>query len=75
MRRRDPPASSGVDADHLAHAVDMALHEVSTEPSRQGHGPLQVDRRADIEPAQAGACDRLLGEVEAEAVGRARPPP
>src|SRR5918997_3348200 len=61
-RQPDPhdlPVLAGGAGDDGADAVDVALHQVPAEAPVRGNGPLQVDRVAGAQGAQAAATERL----------------
>ncbi len=52
---------SGAGVDDLAHAVDVALHEVTAEPILEPDRPFEVDRVTRPQIAEVGAVERLVG--------------
>jgi hypothetical protein len=69
--RHDVGARLDVDGEHLAGAADVAGDDVAAEAVAGAHGALEVGGGAG-RPARRGLGDRLLGELDLEALGVVR---
>ena len=68
-KRSTRQASPGSTAQHLAGAVDVALHDVPADPVAEGGGALDVDAIAGRDAAEGTRRDRDAHHIRGEPVG------
>jgi hypothetical protein len=59
----------------MAHAVDVALHEMATEATSENRRSFQVDRRPDGERAQRAAVETTVRQTPLTEIESPMPAP